>query len=198
MANANGERACVFGGFFYTGCQQKPTNSLRWLAPGSLILFGSHFGRSEQAAFVVDTVFVVRDHVDHNAQVFRTVLERSVPSEYFTTTLEPWYWGESDSPIDLGYRLYRGATREQPIGGMFSFFPAVPSTGQQAGFGRPQIQHQVISNGMSQGYKLTAMTMEGVTRVWRDVREQVLAAGLWLGTAAVMPTQPDLDAMRVG
>ena len=55
----------VFGeSFLYTCCQQFKNNrptQLRYLAPGSVILFGSHRG----GRFLLDTVFVTRRSRDH-------------------------------------------------------------------------------------------------------------------------------------
>ncbi len=59
----------VFGDrFLYTGCQQHTNQGtsetqLRRLTRGSVILFGSCLGLSR---FVIDTVLVVADHVDHS------------------------------------------------------------------------------------------------------------------------------------
>jgi hypothetical protein len=178
---------CVLGGFWYTGCQQRATNAVRWLAPGSVVLFGSRAGPRPSPAFVLDTVFVVASYVDHNASSFRTLLRGKVPDAYFVSTLEPWYWGTQSDPSDPGYRLYFGATREAPLNGMFSFFPAEPWTSQVRGFPRPRITDETVSNGKSQGYKLTEVSMDGAAAAWARVCDQVLAADLWLGTSAKMP-----------
>lgn len=190
---------CVFGGFLYTGCQQRPTNSLRWLASGSVILFGSRFGGPQaESVFVVDTVFVVRDHVDHNAHSFRSVLRGNVPDWYYAVTLEPWYAdGIPSSSDDVGYRLYRGATRETPINGMFSFFPALPSHGQPLGFARPRIRHAMVSDKKPQGFKQAAVTLDEAKGLWESVRDQVLSVNLWLGTMATMPTS-EVGGIEVG
>ena len=181
---------CVFGGFWYTGCQQRATNAVRWLAPGSVVLFGSRAGTRSSPAFVLDTVFVVASYVDHDASSFRTLLRGKVPDAYFVTTLEAWYWGTQADPSDPGYRLYFGATREAPVNGTFSFFPAMPRTSQDRGFPRPRISDETISNGKSQGYKLTEVGMDGAAAAWARVSDQVLASGLWLGTGAKMPSFP--------
>jgi hypothetical protein len=180
---------CVFGGFFYTGCQQRPTNSLRWLASGSVILFGSRVGGPHtESAFLLDTVLVVRDCIDHNAESFRRVLRGKVPDPYYAVTLEPWYAdGIGGSPEDVGYRLYQGATLETPVNGMFSFFPALPSDGNPRGFARPRIRHADVSDKKPQGFKQTRVTLDEAALFWRAVRDQVISADLWLGTSALMP-----------
>ena len=89
----------VFGDqFLYTGCQQwrgKPHGhpvQLRYLLPGSIILFGS----CSSDRFLLDTVFVVRDFIDHGRDSYRDVLRGAVPQAYWTVTLGPWYSGPPD------------------------------------------------------------------------------------------------------
>jgi hypothetical protein len=75
---------------------------------------------------------------------------------------------------------------------MFSFFPATPWTSQVQGFPRPPVSDETISAGKSQGYKLTAVSSDGALRAWRRIRDEVLSAGLWLGTRATMPVAAPL------
>jgi hypothetical protein len=105
-------------------------------------------------------------------------------------TLEPWYADEiGGSPEDVGYRLYRGATVQAPVNGMFSFFPARPAGEHARGFARPRIRHAHVSDRKPQGFKLTPVTLEEATVFWRAIRDQVINADLWLGTGASMPLQ---------
>jgi len=68
----------VFGErFYYTGCLQHTSRGptqLRFLAPGSLVVFGSYL----RGRFVVDTVFVVDDFVDHSLGDWEQKLKRRV------------------------------------------------------------------------------------------------------------------------
>ncbi|MEE9315869.1 MAG: hypothetical protein V3U97_02040, partial [bacterium] len=64
----------VFGNqFYYTICQQykkeKPTQ-LRYLEKDSVILFGSCQNKSQ---FILDTVFVVGDYIDHEKATYEAV-----------------------------------------------------------------------------------------------------------------------------
>ncbi len=121
----------VFGDrFLYTFCRQPRNPGLRRLARGSVILFGS--GCS--GGFVLDTVLVVADSVDHAREDY---LERAVPrtSEVFrAVTLDPMYGWEKTR----GGRLYFGATPAEPVGGMFSFVPCLPGS-PPGGFARPPL-----------------------------------------------------------
>jgi hypothetical protein len=82
----------VFGDrFIYTGCLQHtkcgPTQ-LRYLSPGSLILFGSCYQKDR---FVIDTVFVVSERrVDHDRSNYSNVLKATVSNTYRSVTVDPW------------------------------------------------------------------------------------------------------------
>jgi hypothetical protein len=82
----------VFGErFYYEGCQQRTKNGptqLRYLSRGSVILFGSCIDKSY---FVLDTVFVVDDWVDHSRNNYRELLSNAVPEAYKDVTISPWY-----------------------------------------------------------------------------------------------------------
>ncbi len=179
----------VFGHrFLYTGCQQNtkrgPTG-LRYLAPGSVVLFGSHLA----GAFVLDTVFVVADYADHGLDNWRAVAVPRVSPEYVAITLEPWYAAPKQRSSVTSYRLYRGATPEEPIEGMFSFFPAAKAAESPNGFARPVIRiRDVITPSLKQGKRLNPQPdLATCAYLWRSVREQVLKAGLVPGVRAKMP-----------
>ena len=81
----------------------------------------------------IDTVLVVADSLTYLAPEARRVLADAAPEAFLTVTCGPLVDNEQAS-----FRLYRGATPEDPVGGMFSFFPAMPAHGD-AGFPRPLI-----------------------------------------------------------
>jgi len=127
----------VFGeSFYYTGCRQyrkgKPTQ-LRHLNRGSLVLFGS----SVRSHFVLDTVFVVADYIDHAKSNWKSVLDGRISTTYRSVTIEPWY--NEDRPESQIHRLYIGATVHNPLNGMFSFFPCQQFNKIGNGFARPEI-----------------------------------------------------------
>lgn len=190
----------VFGGFFYTGCQQhrdgRPTQ-LRHLAPRSVILFGSRI----DGKFALDTVFVVSDQPeaeDHDATNWKR-LRQLVPPAYWDVTFRPWYEHETGrcgngcaNPVSAeSFRLYWGATYDKQVNGMFSYFPCQPAEETPGGFCRPFITlPQVIKNTLGQGYKHNkqlGLTEQLVRQYWGDVRKQVESEGLWLGVDSKMP-----------
>ena len=65
----------IFDGFYYTDCKQTLAG-LRHLGRGSVIVFGSKRGSN----WVLDTVFVVADYVDHTIGDYEGLLQGLVPS----------------------------------------------------------------------------------------------------------------------
>jgi hypothetical protein len=130
----------VFGGFFYTDCKQGTSPSLismLQLDVGSVILFGSGFGDAGKDCWVLDTVLVVGDCVDHDVTNYQERLHNRVPDGYEQVVLGPTY-GEHAGNRHLPRRLYIGATHAEPLEGMFSFFPCI-APGDDRGFARPEI-----------------------------------------------------------
>lgn len=192
----------VFGEqFLYIGCQQTTkvgTTQLRYLKNGSVILFGS----SKNKEFILDTVFVVKDYIDHDASNFESILKNKVSSTYWNVTVLPWYkdeygkpgCGNEEEPPVCGnnkqsYRLYFGATYENHENGMFSFFPCKPDS-KDKGFARPVIKLKGVVNGkIKQGKRLNPKTsVEDVKELWQEVVDQVKCLGLELGTHADEPS----------
>lgn len=175
----------VFGSWFiYTGCQQhtnkgETETQLRRLKRGSVILFGSCLARSR---FVIDTVFVVADFFDHCSGDYRSVLRDAVTDPYWTVTLGPWYQ-DSKAAGTRSFRLYRGATPEHPIDGMFSFAPCLPDKGSDPRFERPEVQlPHVITPHLTQGKRVTKLSrVEEAVSLWNGVVKQVARRGLALG-----------------
>jgi hypothetical protein len=178
----------VFGeGFRYTGCLQhtrRGPTQLRYLAAGSVVLFGSCLRRSR---FVVDTVFVVGGHVDHTANDWRRQLDGRISETYRAVTIEPWYRGER--PKDQSHRLYFGATPEQPVGATFSFFPCQPYDERGCGFSRPEVHIPgYVTRNLTQGKKITRdLALPELGELWEEVVSQIEEQGLALGVCAELP-----------
>jgi hypothetical protein len=181
----------VFGQqFHYTGCLQhtrRGPTQLRHLAPGSILLFGSC---RQKSRFVIDTVFVVGEHhFDHSAADHLATLRPAVSDTYWAVTGEPWYSG--DLPAAQSHRLYFGATHEQRIGGMFSFFPCRPLDLDGGGFARPEIAIPgFITRHLTQGKKIARdLSLAELDELWETVVAQVEAQGLALGIEAQLPPE---------
>lgn len=200
-AGAQNTDPFVFGTqFLYTCCKQRlhsgrPTQ-LRFLEPGSVILFGSHV----RGAFALDTVFVVGDHLDHTTP--RDIPSGIVPKAFVHTTLRPMYEmdGNYCDPQHVGWRLYRGATTSRRQHTMFSFVPARPveDDGPQ-GFARPTLTLDgLITPALRQGQKITPLPVEEMRSVWHGVVDQVLDEELVLATAFETPSIEATDSDDAG
>ena len=178
----------VFGEQFrYSNCRQlyrgRPSG-LQSLPRGSVILFGSRLS----GRFVLDTVFVVADgfaatvddHLDVDPDpLFRRNVWGSLTTD--TTNGEGWLRSQE-------FTLYRGATPQNPVGGMYSFVPARP--GGQDRFARPAItspgglRRPVVNPRNSRapsGFRSADRIPLGqAAMVWADVAATVARQGLVL------------------
>jgi hypothetical protein len=94
------------------------------------------------------------------------------------------------------FRLYLGATFDEPVAGMFSFFPCLTGDGIAQGFARPAISiSDVITPTMTQNKRLNPrQTIDEITPLWQQVVHQVTDQGLALGIHADLPR--NIDAPR--
>ena len=197
----------VFGGFYYSICKQhtrRGPTQLRYLEKGSVVLFGSCVGNE----FALDTVFVVKDWVDHDEGNYRSRLAGRVPDAYWDATLFPLYGAAGDgcipsaascvppgpgcAPEDGGFwRLYIGATYDDQVEKMFSFVPCAPAGAMPGGFARPTIELDgVITSRNRQQYKLNPQDcLDDVVGLWHKVKAQVQGRGLALGLSVDVPPQ---------
>ncbi|MCY4615302.1 MAG: hypothetical protein OXC71_02790 [Chloroflexi bacterium] len=151
-------------------------------SPGSVIAFGSKRG-----GWVLDTVLVVADYVDYSAPEAQLALSDEVSEAFLAVTAGPLA-GNGD---DASLRLYRGATLDDPVDGMFSFFPAMPA-GRDAGFERPSVEvdARYFTQTLAQNHKRSCGLGSDVLRsLWEQLATQVCEAGLVLGTHAEQPEQ---------
>jgi hypothetical protein len=189
----------VFGDqISYTRCRQyskrRPT-FLRNLDRGSVILFGSH----KSGYFVLDTVLVVASWTDHDMRTFRDEVTNTIHPIYRDATFQPIYGNRTScvpgkagsAPEGVTFRLYFGATIENSVEGMFSYFPCAKADSKPRGFARPRIHGipmEAITNGLMMGKRKTEVgSVSEMKIVWDGVRAQVEAQGLALGVATDMP-----------
>ena len=139
----------IFNGFIYSNCKQKAAGSLRGLREldrGSVLLFGSRVG----ANWVMDTLLVISDFVDYDRSNHQRALRGVIPEAFWDVVLGPTYANREND----AFRLYRGATVDTPVDGMYSFFPCIPE-GRDTGFPRPTVHlpAEYFSRGLLQGAK---------------------------------------------
>jgi hypothetical protein len=170
----------VFGDCFrYSNCKQLSQEKLRTLPRGSVILFGSTPGGN----FVLDTVFVVRD-------AHRLVPKQppEIDEAFRVCTIVPLSLDGECSGEE--FVLYRGATREDPVEGMYSFAPCRRADSEEPRFCRPPITlpHDYLDPARTRspsGAK-RSRPIDQIRKQWESVRDQVFEArcfpGVWFRT----------------
>lgn len=193
----------IFGNcFLYSNCGQSTESKkgLKQIGQGSVIAFGSGKQIEGQRKWVLDTVLVVRDSFLYNPLNPREALEGKVPDEFLEVTGGPLVaWAEevregsaSDvcAPKSEWLRLYRGATADDPINEMFSFFPAILADGEST-FARPVIslndKYFNSSNWQAPKGAGCYLCVDTIRDLWGSLVAQVWKEGLVLGTRAAMP-----------
>ena len=178
----------IFGKrMIYSNCkqvlgQERRRTSMQGLTPASVICFGSTIDDE----FCVDTVLVVAsaepwipadvDCLDLDA-AFKICTGRSVATR------------SSDAQASL--TLYRGATVDEPVEGMFSFVPARLAHGEDPRFSRPPVHSKFINpaNRQSTWGSKRPLSMDTVRRTWETLCDQVVDAGLLLGVGFQTPVR---------
>ena len=172
----------IFGEkFLYSNCRQRSNPSLTHLGHGSVIAFGSGKKINGEQRWMLDTVLVVKDSVDYQSPEMLTGLSGILPEAFLVATGRLLH--------DSG-RLYKGATFDDPVDGMFSFFPAIPADGD-SGFPRPLIDLpcEYFNRRNSRAPKGVRQdrASEEIRGIWDSLVSQVRANGLVLGTFASLP-----------
>ncbi|MGK4002197.1 hypothetical protein WMF31_06205 [Sorangium sp. So ce1036] len=96
------------------------------------------------------------------------------------------------APVGTQYRLYWGATPDDPVDGMFSFAPAQLAEHAPAGFRRPAIDAHFI-NANLRGFKTCLEDEDGnsshqiVKAAWEKVVSQVIQQNHLLGFQFALP-----------
>lgn len=138
------------GEFYYSCCKQlklyKKTNkccqtTMAQLDLGSIILFGSIINPQSPANtyFALDTVFVVGDYRDYTTSPYGGELNGFVPNEYMEIEGDDLF---ASGPMQLHFRLYKGANPTKRYNGMYSFVPCRIADSKLCGFERVKLCQQ--------------------------------------------------------
>jgi len=171
----------------YSNCKQtiaigpeRRPNSMQRLTRGSVVCFGSTI----DGEFCIDTVLVVAS------------AEPWIPAKAADLAVDDAFKVCTGGSImtarggaDLRLTLYRGATVDDSVEGMFSFVPAQRADAADPRFARPPIRlHGMINPACRRstwGSK-RPLSMDALRDCWEAVRHQTVAAGLllavWLQT----------------
>ena len=176
----------VFNGpFRYSFCQQATCVSLRKLAVGSMVLFGSCRGKQ----FLLDTVFVV----GKNCGMLECYSKNKSLGLFGQMNITPILRnpggrqcsGKKTCGDTLQASVYEGATPETPVNGIYSFVPARLSSDKESVFARPVLGENVfrafISPRLSQGVKNTPASTEAIVKMWKQLKQTLCKQGFVLG-----------------
>lgn len=213
MARPQNTDPFVFGPCFkYFVCKQyrkkkhgktlkaHPTGLSR-LKDGSLILFGSTHGQGTAAFFQLDTVFVVGRSIPYNpAKPENLPSDPLVDPDFlkasFHTALPVT---DCEVPADLEFRLYLGATIDNPVNGMYSFSPAKALKGTPEGFSRVQLREKDLNlpgrtnfftNNLNSSSKKTEVTPDEARTLWETVLHKCRDNGCVPGVRFHLRSQP--------
>jgi hypothetical protein len=174
----------------YSNCKQivgparRPT-SMQRLPRGSVLCFGSTIDRD----FCIDTVFVV---ASAEPWVPADASHLDVTDAFAVCTGASITAARTDAYADLV--LYRGATVDAPVDGMYSFVPARRADDDPR-FARPAIHEPELINPASRQSTWGSrrpLPRSRVRRAWLSVREQVLASGAVLAVSLDTPPVEDV------
>ena len=191
----------IFGErILYSNCRQKQPG-LRHLAKGSVIAFGSCKKVDGKWRWMLDTVLVVRDFKNYDASSARIALRDWVSATFQKVTGGPLADNAecrsqgcaASTGAATPFRLYRGATPDDPVAGMFSFFPAIPARGDST-FPRPLVDlpAEYFTPSLCMTAKIRRdCTSSELRGLWDSLVTQVREAGLVLGTHAEVPPRRD-------
>ena len=199
----------------YSNCKQAPGGRPNWLQrlePGSVICFGSTIGGdfcvdtvfvvargdpwdpADAAHLGLDDAFLACTASPLSSWQEETGTCRACGSTHESPSggcgprrRAPRRADRPSCPPDqpVAFTLYRGATVDDPVDGMFSFVPARPADGGNVRFARPAVDLGELLNPTSvrspRGAK-EPRAIDDLRRAWTSVAQQVLAADLVLAT----------------
>lgn len=179
----------VFGDcFLYSVCKQrkKVKNStltqftrMGELEKGSVILFGSTISSKHGGPyFVLDTVFVVRDFKEYYSGNALHDLAGLVPCDYYEIM------GYNNWKPHNNFILYRGASYNNRVDGMFSYVPCKPCPSKVEGFPRVKLTHSdmsIISDNLNAAPTYSNNTVILPKDCWSQICSIVKKQGFELG-----------------
>lgn len=175
----------------YSNCKQivgpdRTATSMQRLPRGSIICFGSTIDGS----FCLDTLLVI---ASAETWIPAKARELDVSSAFAVCTADSVSTSSTDANLEL--TLYRGATFDDPVDGMFSFVPAKAAHHPYPRFARPRVVVDGLINAENRQSTWGSKRPLGRARVraaWDTVVEQVLDADLVLAVGLDIPPREDV------
>lgn len=181
----------VFGDqMLYSNCKQttrggRSPTAMQRLTRGSVVCFGSAVG----GEFCADTIMVI---ASAEPWIPGRTGDLGAGEAFQACTAASIACGGGDVPARLV--LYRGATIDNPVEGMYSFVPAMPAGQRYPRFARPPVRLPGLVNPAStQSARGSGQPRpaEVVRDAWEAIRHQVLSAGPVLAVSLETPPQQD-------
>lgn len=189
---------CVLGDNFYYCCCKQRFQSLRHLAPGSIILFGSTMNmNTPDACFALDTVFVVGEGRDYVSNEYDKTLSGFISKDY-ADIIGFDLWKRNNHADQC--RCYKGVRYDDRhnYGGMFSFVPCQIRKDGSVGFERVILRKSffdeiartiqtspndsIFTDNLNTAPKITKHNNLEVNKlIWNTIRKIVKNNGLQLG-----------------
>ena len=178
----------VFGDCFkYLVCKQykqknNTTTGLAKLERGDIILFGSTKGKKE-SFFQLDTVFVVAEYKEYNPNEI-SKLRKYVDDDYYKIAVQTAF-PSGVKYKNLKLRLYKGATFNNKVNGMFSFVPSKIWNDDKEGFPRIRMENlPYITNNLNAAPRyFKNQKEERMVAIWESIRKLVKKSrckeGVW-------------------
>lgn len=181
----------VFGDdFYYSICKQASFTSLKNLAPGSIILFGSTINQNQpNSYFALDTVFVVRELNPYKIQTYDADLKNYITNEYAEIMGFDYLRQNINNiqnscfSVNNSYTCYKGATYLKHVNNMYSFVPCVLSKTNPQGFERIKLTEAdfnnigitipkkgIFNNKLNQHFKITITNIQDNKKIWDKLR----------------------------
>lgn len=142
------------------------------LTRGSVVRFGSTIDHE----FCVDTVFVIA-----SAEPWVAAESKQLDADEAFITCTAHAVATHPANVRAPLMLYRSATVDNPVDGMFSFVPARRADHNSPRFARPPVHiHGLINatNWWSTRGSNRPLDSDTVRRAWRALTEQVMEADL--------------------
>ncbi len=187
--------------FLYSNCRQANSIGLWSLDRRSVIAFGNGETIHGKRKWVLDTVLVVHDFVEYDMHDARTALKNWASdtflnvtggplSDYPDNTAPSGACAPKCAPTSPQLRLYRGATPNEPVHGMFSFFPAVPEC-RDSSFPQPLVdlpcKYFNPKNWRAAKGTREERTLDELGSLWDSLVAQVRSKDVVLGRLAELP-----------
>ena len=185
--------------FKYLVCKQakqglKRNTGMARLERGSMILFGSTSGRDKHSAFFqLDTVFVVADWIEYSPSDLTSLRAHPEVSDLYDQVVISKAFPKQ-IPQSPRLRLYRGATFQNQVEGMYSFSPAHVGSSSPSGFPRVRLNDRpFITNNLNSAPKYTPANPQSgdlarVKDAWLKVRDESRRQDCVEGVRFYLPT----------